>query len=156
MATTTPLQSASMRGYKIRLESPRFTKKLRLIYQLFVFTTGVIAIAITYYSKYNLAVNAAVLLSFGLLDALLYKLLKGIVTGSIHGDYLIVTHRLTNKSKVVDIRHLRSIRSRSILGIPATQFTYNLDGDVRRVTILGCQEKTMNIAQLLRNIKKAA
>ena len=100
MDTTNALQSSSIRGYKIRLESPRFTKKLRLIYQLFVFTTGAAAITITYISEYHLAISAVVLLSFGLLDALLYRLFKGIVTGSIHGDYLIVTHRLTNKSKV--------------------------------------------------------
>lgn len=153
---TAALQPTSIRGYKIRLESPRFTKKLRLIYQLFVFLSGIAALGISYMFRFDLTITGISLICSLSMSYLLYQILKRIVTGSIHGDYLIVTHRLTKKSKVVDIRHLKSIRSRSFLGIPATQFVYNLDGEIRRVVILGCQEKNMNITQLLRNIRKAA
>ena len=153
MRTTVATEKTNSK--KLYLKSPFFTVRLRTIYQI----TLVSLLAGTVLASYILhlrLLTAGLLLSLALVSSLvIYQLLKGIVTGSIHGDYLIVTHRLTNKSKVVDVKHLRSIRSVRFLWLRGTKFTYNLNGEIRRVVLLSAYNEDNNVAAHLRELKKA-
>jgi len=141
---------------KLYLKSPFFLTRIRRIYQ-FTFVTSLMTCALmSYYYHLSLLVSTICMIVVIALSYILYQALKGFVTGSIHGDYLIVTHRLTNKSKVVDVRHLRSIRSVRFLGLSGTKFTYNLDGEIKRVVLLCSGSENRNVTDYLRELKKAA
>ena len=141
---------------KLYLKSPFFLKRIRRIYQI-TFTTLLLGCAaLCYYYHLSLIVTGVSLALLFILSFVFYQALKGIVTGSIHGDYLIVTHRLTNKSKVVDVRHLKSIKSVRFLWLSGTKFTYNLDGEIRRVLLVCSGSENKNVTDYLKELKKAA
>lgn len=156
MSTTATIENPINTRHQFRLKSPAFSTKLRLIYKAILVLLMIICIGATYYSGFNILVAGISLVVSGLIVFSIYQVFKRIVTGSVHGDYLIVTHRLTNKSKVVDIRHLKSIRSVRFLWLTGTKFTYNLDGEIKRVMLLCSDAEITNITQLLRDLKNAA
>jgi hypothetical protein len=152
----TAVATENYRSGKLYLKSPFFLKRIRRIYQ-FTFATSLMTCAlVSYYYHLSLLASAICMMIVIALSFILYQGLKKIVTGSIHGDYLIVTHRLTNKSKVVDVRHLRSIRSVRFLWLSGTKFTYNLDGEIKRVILLCSGSENRNVTDYLRELKKAA
>ena len=141
---------------RYRYNSPLFSMKLRLIYRMSIFLLFTGSAAMSYFFKFNLQGIGLTILSSIIIGFSLYHFCKKIVTGSVNGDYLILTHRLTNKSKVVDIKHLRKVRSARFLWLRGTQFTYNLDGDVKRVVLLCNSAELTHFTKLVRELKKAA
>jgi len=154
MSTTVATENYS--PGKLYLKSPFFLKRIRRIFQITFISLVVGCAFLSYYYHLSLLVTGISLTLVCILSFALYQALKGIVTGSIHGDYLIVTHRLTNKSKVVDVRHLKSIQSVRFLWLSGTKFTYNLDGEIRRVLLVCSASENKNVTDYLRELKKAA
>lgn len=141
---------------RYRYHSPLFSMKLRLIYRTAVISLLTGSVVMSYYFKFNLQQIGLTVLCSIFVGFAMHHLFKKIVTGSVHGDYLILTHRLTNKSKVVDIKHLRKVRSARFLWLRGTQFTYNLDGDVKRVVLLCNSAELTHFTELVRELRKAA
>ena len=155
-STAATTQKTMNSGSRLSLSSPLFSLKLRLIYRSTILSLFVSIICLSLYLRLNLLEIGILLVSASTTGFLLYQTFKRIVTGSVHGDYLIVTYRLTNKSKVVDIKHLKRMRTARFLWFSGTQFTYNLDGDIRRVLLLCNSEEVTHFNRLVRDLKKAA
>lgn len=153
---STATQNTINSGTRFLLHSPLFSLKLRLIYRSAVFLLFITSIGLSLYLKLGLLQIGIMLVGALVAGFFFYHTCKKIVTGSVHGDYLIVTYRLTNKSKVVDIKHLKRIRTARFLWFRGTQFTYNLDGDIRRVLLLCNSEEISSFTRLVKDMKKAA
>ncbi len=156
MRSTATRQNPINPGTRFLLRSPLFSLKLRLIYRSAIFLLFISSIGLSLYLKLSLIQIGITMASSLIAGFLFYQTCKKIVTGSVHGDYLIVTYRLTNKSKVVDIKHLKRMRTARFLWFRGAQFTYNLDGDIRRVLLLCNSDEISSFNRLVQDLKKAA
>lgn len=156
MRSAISTQNTMNSGTRFLLNSPLFSLKLRLIYRSAIFLLFLASIGLSLYLKLSLLQIGITMVCAIVAGYLFYHTCKKIVTGSVHGDYLIVTYRLTNKSKVVDIKHLKRIRTARFLWFTGAQFTYNLDGDIRRVLLLCNSDEISSFNRLVQDLKKAA
>jgi len=155
MKTITTLQDQILHREKIELVGQTCTKVALLFLVLFV-SIGTTA-------EYLIFANSGISLSFILaslffaagLSVIVRTIWRSIATAYIKGEMLIVRY-LIGKSKITEIRSIRSTRSIRILGIRFTTLKFKLDGGLHSVLIFGIPNYIQDPKTIIDTIRKVA
>lgn len=97
------------------------------------------------------------LIAGGILLALVYHISKRIASAYIKGDVIIVNYYWGRKHpKVMDLRCVRTIRTKQVLGYPVTSMKFKFDGVVYRAILLGKPSMAKNAENIIKEIRSSA
>jgi len=155
MKTITTLHDQIVQREKIELVGQTCTK-VALIFLLLFLSFATTTAYLIFASEGFSTLFATTTLFFAVGLALIIRTIwRSIATAYIKGEMLIVRY-LIGKSKVTEVRSIRTTQSVRILGIRFTMIKFRLDGGLHSVLIFGIPNYIQDPKTIIDTIRKVA